>query len=657
MGFQNSRIDEESLVGLSRQTIRDLYDAIRPFADRLPAYRLEQELLRDLHTLNSRYAAEGLSFLTVTLPKHGKYVDNKLSGYKVGPPKGLDLVFLRSAWKLLDLIIEAPDESPATGAFLKRLRTVFYMFYKLDLPPTQEQVDLAIAKFLQIEEEVSRFVVPETGLVNIAARVCKHLLLGYNPQREVFPHHGPGSVATGETGDEKWVFSHLYDSLHQRFPYYDFMYGIRENGRALQLASRAERYRSMTRLPYPTAKLCVVPKDSRGPRIISSEPLELQYMQQAIAGPLMRHLERYARLRLNGEVHDVSHHINFLDQSINAGIALSSSKTGLYATLDLNEASDRVAQTLFEAIWPKRLIADFNALRSHATLLPNGSEVKLGKYAPMGSALCFPVESTIFYCLCVAAIALNECPLTSKEANDAILYACRNVWVYGDDLIVPTRHFNVVGEALESVGLKINDIKSLAYGYFRESCGTDAWHGHNVTPVRLRKLLGHGPESGTAHVAWLSTSSRLYAAEMVHSGEYCKRAVETQLGTAVPFTSVETNYLSVVDPSRHSSLSEYCDVQWSVDLSMPTAIVWVMRPKRQRSSLDGWERLHRNLLQFGEEFNPDLVVARSSATQISRKRAGLGLFDLREWLLSAEGTANAVPPPPRKRRRCCNRNT
>jgi len=365
-----------------------------------------------------------------------------------------------------------------------------------------------------------------------------------------------------------------------------------------------------------------VPKDSRGPRIISCEPLELQFMQQGVAQRLMSHIELRTRFCDREEGCSHKSHINFDDQSINANLALSASQTGRWATIDLNEASDRVSQCLFEAVWPLSQQRYFNALRSHATILPNGQELQLKKFAPMGSALCFPVESAIFYALSVAAIQETGCPIAE---------ACCGVYVYGDDIIVKTEYSDVVMNALVDYGLKVNVNKSFTSGYFRESCGTDAWLGQYITPVRIRKLPGEYPHSGSEHSAWVAYSGHFYEADMPRAGDYCKEVVELVLKEFIPFVEQDNGYLAVVRPGHATPLNEYRAVQWSPELSLPTAMVWTLKTKSNSSQLNGYDRLLRNILVADPTRDPNQVVV-PKATKMSRTRRGLIPFSVVDWL-------------------------
>lgn len=112
-------------------------------------------------------------------------------------------------------------------------------------------------------------------------------------------------------------------------------------------------------------------------------------------------------------------------------------------------------------------LARLTATRATHCLI-DGELHALKKFASMGSALCFPIEAIVFY-----AIARTVTP---------------NVWVYGDDIIVPGKDYFAVIDALVEYGLQVNVDKSLHHGFFRESCGGDYYKGHLINPIRLKSL-------------------------------------------------------------------------------------------------------------------------------------------------------------------------
>lgn len=101
------------------------------------------------------------------------------------------------------------------------------------------------------------------------------------------------------------------------------------------------------------------------------------------------------------------------------------------------------------------------------------------KFAPMGSALCFPIQTLIFSC--VIEVAARRARAATSFHND--------VWrVFGDDIIVPDVLFRDVAEMLSELGFVLNRAKSFAFpARFRESCGGEGYDGINVSPLKIPK--------------------------------------------------------------------------------------------------------------------------------------------------------------------------
>jgi hypothetical protein len=112
--------------------------------------------------------------------------------------------------------------------------------------------------------------------------------------------------------------------------------------------------------------------------------------------------------------------------------------------------------------------------------------IRLKKFAAMGSALTFPVQSLFFLSCALAACGASN----KKEA----LELRGKVRVFGDDIIVPERAYATLVSLLSHLGLKVNEKKSFSTGLFRESCGGDYWFGHDVTPVKPKTLTCDTPE-------------------------------------------------------------------------------------------------------------------------------------------------------------------
>jgi len=351
---------------------------------------------------------------------------------------------------------------------VRALRQVLDLLSKLEtstLSGTDEAIAAFVARNASLPEEI-----PESQLIRNAS-ACAAILLWGIDWTDIVPRHGPGAVATREKPWMKMGFSRIYKSMEGLYPFCDYMF--------LNYTHLCDELTSLDRLvehEYPVTRLVAVPKDFRGPRLISAEPLETQWIQQGQARLLMDRMEH----------HPLSKgHVNFASQEVNRRLALSSSRDGAYCTIDLKDASDRVSTALVRAILPKAAFEHLSASRSHATQLPQGVEVKLRMFAPMGSAVCFPIESIVFYSVVLAALQRRELPkrsLTHETLRDLM----RHVFVYGDDIVVESSCYETTITALEEVGLMVNHQKCCAGPRFRESCGMDAYDGQDVTPVRLK---------------------------------------------------------------------------------------------------------------------------------------------------------------------------
>lgn len=218
------------------------------------------------------------------------------------------------------------------------------------------------------------------------------------------------------------------------------------------------------------------------------EPQEIQFIQQGQKKLLYNVIESAPLTR--GLV-------NFTDQKINRVLAKRASLTNDYATLDMKEASDRVSTMLVELLfkdtpWLKCLMAT----RSPATELPDGTILQLKKFAPMGSAVCFPVEALTFW-------VLAESIRRSERIEGSI-------YVFGDDLIVPTALTPHLFELFPKYGLKFNEDKCFTSGPFRESCGCDAYKGIEIQPVRMKELCPKDHREALPLVSSLEFSNSLY---------------------------------------------------------------------------------------------------------------------------------------------------
>lgn len=424
----------------------------------------------DLDPFTRRYCLkrirfEGYKFLTVTLPSLSKAVLRSLElGYFERPLgfqwKGKSLaIFSRFLNKIFDRKTGAVLENVDPLAVYS-LRQVCEYCYKLALPFDEAQVSEYTDNFVETDLSVpdSEYDYAyvdqlrkdfETFFPQLARATVDDILSKYRPRS------GPGTFSGAEPG---WYMRKEFD------------YDVDPSFAHLAWASRPTRSSPMPRVASDpsVAELLFVPKDSRGPRVIIREPYSRLRYQLAFNSFLAKGLEKATRNR-----------VNFQDQQVNRRLAESSSSAGDYATLDLKEASDRVSYTIMKHIFRNSPgLLHFLLRRTTHVVLPNGNLHYMRKLSGMGSGYTFPSMSLLIYLTVVRTISTRT-GIPYKEVS-------RDVYVYGDDLIVRGRFVASAADALQRVGLMLNTEKSYYRGRFRESCGGDYYDGQDVTPIRLR---------------------------------------------------------------------------------------------------------------------------------------------------------------------------
>jgi hypothetical protein len=600
-------VEIDPTMGNRNSHSEDYLDLVLSVLDQDPlGLHSRKDLDHDRRTLCDRFEAEGLSFLTKTLPLLGKALDLglvetrlcvprefKRAHQSTGIPAFLQAYFKR-VFDVSGVLLESADPDA-----VKHLRQVLFMLYKLELPYSETAEQRVIANFVATERELELGSDSATDdLLAAASYIVRDVLVGFDP-KDILPKHGPGAVATGEKLEEKWFFSRLYSAIHQVYPYYEY-YIV---GWGRELMDRLDWYRSLERRETGVAKVVLVPKDSRGPRLISCEPLEYQWIQQGLGRKLVSHLESFWMTK--GQ-------INFTNQEINRKLALESSLTKEFATLDLKEASDRVSVDLVKRLFAhnEQMLKALLATRTTATKLPDGSIQSLAKFAPMGSALCFPVEALCFWAVAVAAVA-RRFRLQRQEVG-------RRVFVYGDDIIVPVDWAPTVIEALELVRLKVNKSKCCVTGSFRESCGMDAFRGVSVTPTRIKKLWVE-TRSASTFAAYVAFANQMQAKGYTRTADLVWGRLEELYGL-IPYGTPTSPYPCKIvsnQPLARALNRGRVKARWNADYQRMEHRVWTLKSRKLDTVLDDWARALRNMVS-GRLDEPTRVVVPSS-TIIQRR--------------------------------------
>jgi hypothetical protein len=457
----------------------DLHAAVLIDQLRLLGY----DATRDLATLRSRVESEGEEFLTLTLPTLGQFLERGLEDGQLihnGPFAFANKsktdhrpAFMHAAWaEVFDsegILLPYPRIDA-----VRAIRQVSYLHGKLKELPTQPRVEAALAGYIATDEAIAKVTVPK-ALQEEFRRTALRLWGTHfdHMERYVYENeflgvskHGPGAVAQKLTSNGKWQNREWTERLDVWFrSTLHLAHSLSCEGDDLVLHPPGDE---------PPARVISVPKTAKGPRIITAEPVYNQFIQQGLAALFERWMFKHPS-------------VSYEFQEPNQLLACEGSwPDGKYATIDLSEASDRVSLRIVKDLFYQHpnLLSAILSCRSQRSVLPDGTTVLLRKFASMGSALTFPIETLVFATIASMAVAHTE----SRQVKHSEVLDLR---VYGDDIIVPVTAANECVQLLEAFGLKVNVHKSFMKGNFRESCGGDYFLGSPVSPVRVRKRLPH----------------------------------------------------------------------------------------------------------------------------------------------------------------------
>lgn len=212
-----------------------------------------------------------------------------------------------------------------------------------------------------------------------------------------------------------------------------------------------------------------VPKSYKTPRLIGMEDAHMGWKAQSLRKQLEDCLatSKYANC------------VHLHDQSYNQRLSTLGSATNQLATIDLSSASDSICLMLIEAVFPRNWYEAILEVRAENMRRPSGRVVRTEMFLTSGSPLTFIIETILFLSIDVAACHYAATFFPEKDVLlDTLL---ENIGVYGDDQIVPVWACETVINFLERLFFKVNKDKSYSDGPFRESCGSEAWNGVEVS--------------------------------------------------------------------------------------------------------------------------------------------------------------------------------
>jgi len=439
---------------------------------------------RDITTLRERVNREGVSFLTIVLPRLSSALLEGISRGRFTTPNGFKAIRCSPIPVFMqDLFLKVFDSQ---GLYLgdqasdEAVRDIYQFsgfFYKAKAGFTSDQIETFSDRFIATDAELADHCFnDDDAVLRYARNLITNILGSFDPLNMVCKD-GPGTTSNCDIVEKTTKRISSMRCTDWKYQSLFFANDDHEIDSVDQWPDRSAPFEEQI------SKVIFVEKDSRGPRVISAEPRECQWFQQGIRRFMYDSVDRS---------HLVKGEIQFSDQTQNGALALEASVSKKYATLDLKEASDRISIRLVESLFQgvPLLLEYMMVSRSDKAALPDGRIVTLNKFAPMGSAICFPVLSLAVWSLSKAIIALTT-------QNDFDEYIQENpdtgVYVYGDDIIVDSFYAIDVISTLEKYGLLVNKSKSFIHSDFAESCGVDAYKGRKITPVRLREFLYKKP--------------------------------------------------------------------------------------------------------------------------------------------------------------------
>lgn len=506
---------------------------------------------RDIRRLKSRMLKEGLSFATKTLPCLVTGLLNLYEGHDASFPqfklmRGME--YPRFLNGLFRLALESTDPELKGRAF-DILYSFSTAFKKYKAPYSKNVLLKQFKDFVNTDQELADLNLFEESVFSILERARNHIAtwlaeVNLGDVKRFLPRPGPGATNTPTEKTERYRPRVLYKQINDVLDYQEWWYPTLWDA---CLRSREFLLLHKNSRNEPVARFKFVPKTMDKPRGICIEENEMQVMQQAV------------RVYLYDLLKDHYPNIALSEQNVNAQLALRSSVDLEDATIDMSEASDRISRELVSWLFQDNAMFHDVLMALSTKWIKPPQELsteypdllRANKFAPMGSALCFPIMTLVHYALVLAIIEHNT--YSNKNMQDLL----SRVHVYGDDIVLPSETAEDVFYWLPKFGMKLNKTKSFVHSHFRESCGIHALHGQDVTPVYLKYIPYHN--NGAAVAAAYATEKQLFTKGFYSTAEFQRRVISEQYkyNEIVPDGSAQAGFSRCFRSAYNSRLTRY----------------------------------------------------------------------------------------------------
>lgn len=327
-------------------------------------------------------------------------------------------------------------------------------------------------------------------------------------------------------------------------------------------------------------RLSFVPKNHNISRGICTEPTLNMFFQLGVGRHMESRLSQYFGIRLASQ------------PDFNRALAWEGSVNDRYSTIDLSCASDSMSWRMLQRYMPPGFLVWLDLFRSPSVTLPSGEVQELYMVSSMGNGFTFPLQTFIFSCVVSAVYEtlgiklrrnlhpvshlgkmrdVSQDNLTSKSIAEG---KPGNFGVFGDDIIVETRAYELTVRLLNLLGFKINAEKSFKEGWFRESCGGDYFQGHHARGIYIKSLKT--PASRYVAINRLNEWSAMTEIPLRHTVRRLVKSVRylpvplnenDDAGIKVPFSTIDAGERSLFYNLNY-------DRNWSVVYR-----VWASKPK------------------------------------------------------------------------------
>nr|URG15847.1 MAG: RNA dependent RNA polymerase [Leviviridae sp.] len=354
----------------------------------------------------------------------------------------------------------------------------------------------AIAKYIAWEDKLPDSVSNE--ILPIARGILRLILKDFRKHDYLYLGHGASvELITRTDGQDHYTSRTCFSGARKM----EHLRWIENDVTLFSQLYRSSEIISANLVVDPLARMSIlttVPKKREISRCINIEGVLSKAMQHVIGCNLRE------QFRLFGLRYGFATDLNESDRD-NAYSAYLGSRYGHLATIDFSSASDSISNALVEALFrdngplcTKYLMLMESVRSTH--VLVDGAPLATKKFASMGNAFIFELESIIFFTLTLAFELARDYPLVLSFGERHMLRRVKQILktdqrlhvisVFGDDTLLRSTSYDAsYVSTMAAFGLTVNPEKSFgSTSDFRESCGYDFRDGQFVREFYLKDL-------------------------------------------------------------------------------------------------------------------------------------------------------------------------